>query len=134
VVALTGDLHIFASSVTTRFSTVFFSRPYIAQAWYVCALGGLLICHYHSVLIRSIFRSCSIAIIDPAGLFDNVEVVNFIYLRSPAVHSGAQTRLAAAMDFQEFPKGTEQNSVVGVGGPIVRQYLDDLEDYLFRSK
>ena len=43
------------------------------------------------------------------------------------MHSGAQTHLAAAMDFQGFPKGTEQNSVVGVDGPIVRQYLDGLK-------
>lgn len=50
------------------------------------------------------------------------------------MHSGVQTYLAAGMGFQEFPGGTKQNSVVGVGGPIVRQYLDDLEAGLFRSK
>jgi hypothetical protein len=78
--------------------------------------------------------SCSIAILHLAGLLDQLQGSQFHLRRSPVVHSGAQTRLAAAMDFQEFPKGTEHNSVVGVDGPIVRQYLDDLEDYLFRSK
>ena len=43
------------------------------------------------------------------------------------MHSGVQTQLAADMGFQGFPEGTKQISVVGVGGPIVRQYLDDFE-------
>jgi hypothetical protein len=47
------------------------------------------------------------------------------------MHSGAQNYLVPGMDFQEFPGGTKQNSVVSVGGPIVRQYLDDLEDGVF---
>lgn len=134
MVALTGDLHIFASSVTTRFPTVFVSIAYIAQAGYVCALGALLIRHYDSVLFKSISDSCSTAILDLAGLLTNFEVVNFICLRSPPMHSGVQTHLAAGMGFQGFPEGTKQISVVGVGGPIARRYLDDFERGLFRSK
>lgn len=43
------------------------------------------------------------------------------------MHSGVQSYLATGMGFQEFPGGTNPKSVVGVGGPIGRQYLDDLE-------
>jgi hypothetical protein len=50
------------------------------------------------------------------------------------MHSGVQTHLAAGMGFQGFPEGTKQITVVGVGGPIVRQYLDNFEGGLFRSK
>jgi hypothetical protein len=57
VVALTGDFHVFASCVTTRFSAIFFSIRYIAQARYVCARLGLSVRHYDSVLFRSIFQS-----------------------------------------------------------------------------
>jgi hypothetical protein len=44
--ALTRDFHVFASSVKTGFSAVFFSVWYIAQARYVRALFDLLIRHF----------------------------------------------------------------------------------------
>lgn len=50
------------------------------------------------------------------------------------MHAGVQSYLATGVGFQEFPGGTNQNSVVGVGGPIARQYLDDREAGFLRSK
>jgi hypothetical protein len=68
MVALTRDLHVFASGVTTRISAVLFSIWYIAKAWYVRAFSCLLIRHYNSVLSGPIhpFRSLARAV----GLFD----------------------------------------------------------------
>jgi len=57
MLAFTRYFHIFASGVTTGFSAVFFSNWYFAQTRYVCALLGLLIRHYDSILFKSIFRS-----------------------------------------------------------------------------
>jgi hypothetical protein len=48
MIALTGDFYVFASRVTTRFSTVFFSISHIAKTWYVRALFCLLIRHKKS--------------------------------------------------------------------------------------
>jgi hypothetical protein len=45
VIALTRDLYVITSGVTTGFSAVFLSLCYVAQAGYVCALLALLICH-----------------------------------------------------------------------------------------
>jgi hypothetical protein len=50
VVALTRDLYILPSRVTTGFSAVLLSISDIAQARYVRALFGLSIRHYNSVL------------------------------------------------------------------------------------
>jgi hypothetical protein len=50
VIALTRDLYVFASRVTTGFSAVLLSIRHIAQARYVRALLGLLIPHFGSVL------------------------------------------------------------------------------------
>ena len=55
--ALTRDLHVFASRVTTGFSAVFFSIRYIAQARYVRALPHHLIRHFGSFLSGSLLRS-----------------------------------------------------------------------------
>jgi hypothetical protein len=60
MVALTRDFHVFASRVTTGFSAVLLSIRHIAQARYVCALLGLLIRHFGSVLSGFFF--------DPAAL------------------------------------------------------------------
>jgi hypothetical protein len=57
MVALTRDLHVFASGVTTRISAVLFSIWYIAKAWYVRAFSCLLIRHYNSVPSNSIHLS-----------------------------------------------------------------------------
>jgi hypothetical protein len=51
MIALTCDFRVFASRVTTGFSAKFFPIRYIAQARYVCALLGILIRHYDSVLL-----------------------------------------------------------------------------------
>jgi hypothetical protein len=48
MVALTRDFHIVASRHATRFSAVFVSISYIAQAWDVGALFRLLIRHFIS--------------------------------------------------------------------------------------
>jgi hypothetical protein len=50
MIALARDFHVFASRVTTRFSAVLLSIRHIAQARYVRALLGLLICHFGFVL------------------------------------------------------------------------------------
>jgi hypothetical protein len=50
MVALARDLYVLASRVTTGFSAVLLSIRHIAQARYVSALLGLLICHLGSVL------------------------------------------------------------------------------------
>jgi hypothetical protein len=50
--AVTGDFRIVAARVTTRFSAVFFSVCYIAQARYVRALFHNFIRHYDSFLSR----------------------------------------------------------------------------------
>lgn len=55
MIALTRDFHVFASGVTTGFTAVLLAIRYIAQARYVCALLGFLICHYDSILIRFMF-------------------------------------------------------------------------------
>jgi hypothetical protein len=52
MIALTRDFHIVASRVPTRLSAVFVSIRYIAEAWYVGALSGLLSRHYNFVLFR----------------------------------------------------------------------------------
>jgi hypothetical protein len=46
MVALTRDFHIVAARFSTRVSAVFFSISYIAKAWYVRTLFGLLIRHF----------------------------------------------------------------------------------------
>jgi hypothetical protein len=46
MVAVTRDFDVFASRVTTSISAVLFSISYIAKAWYVRALVGLLIRHF----------------------------------------------------------------------------------------
>jgi hypothetical protein len=54
VIALTRDLHVFASRIATRCSAVFFTIRHNAEAWYVCAhlLSSIrrdchiLVCHY----------------------------------------------------------------------------------------
>jgi hypothetical protein len=68
MVALTRDLHVVASRVTTRFSAEFFPTRHIAKTWYVRALFRLLICHYNLVLSRfaRVRRSLIIAIFDLA--------------------------------------------------------------------
>jgi hypothetical protein len=48
MIALTCDFYVFASRVTARFSTVFFSISHIAKTWYVRALFCLLIRHKKS--------------------------------------------------------------------------------------
>ena len=45
MIALTRDLYVVASRVTTCLSAVLFSIWHIAKAWYVRALFGLLIFH-----------------------------------------------------------------------------------------
>jgi hypothetical protein len=50
MVALTRDFHVVASCVAARVSAVLFPLWYIAQARYVCALSGFLVCHYDFVL------------------------------------------------------------------------------------
>jgi len=57
MVALTRDFHVFASRVTTDFSTVFFSIRHIAQARYVRAFLGPLIRHFGSVPSGFLLRS-----------------------------------------------------------------------------
>jgi hypothetical protein len=56
MVALTRDFHVFAPRLAARFSAVFFSIWYIAQARYVRALSHLFICHYDSSLSISLLR------------------------------------------------------------------------------
>jgi hypothetical protein len=56
MIALAGDLHVFASGITTGFSAVFISIGYITQARYVCALCDSMTRHYDSVLSRSFPR------------------------------------------------------------------------------
>jgi len=46
MVALTRDLHVFTSRVTTRISAILLSISYIAKAWYVRALSRVLIRHF----------------------------------------------------------------------------------------
>jgi hypothetical protein len=53
MVALTCDLHVFASCVATRLSAVFFPICYSAKTRDVCAHFGALIWHFHSVLSNS---------------------------------------------------------------------------------
>ena len=53
MIALTRDFYVFASRVTTRFSTVFVSISHIAKTWYVRALFCLLIRHKKSFLSSS---------------------------------------------------------------------------------
>ena len=50
MIALTCDFYVFASRVTARFSTVFFSISHIAKTWYVRAFVCLLIRHKKSIL------------------------------------------------------------------------------------
>ena len=57
VAALTRNLHIFASRITTGISAVFFSIRYLAQAWYVRAFLASLICHFDSFLSSSLLNS-----------------------------------------------------------------------------
>ena len=59
MVALTRDLHVFASGVTTRISAVLFSIWYVAKTWYVRTFSCLLIRHYNCVSSSSthLFRS-----------------------------------------------------------------------------
>lgn len=45
MIAMTRDLYLVISSVTTGFSAVFLSIRHIAQTRYVCALLAVLICH-----------------------------------------------------------------------------------------
>ena len=52
MIALTSDFHIVAARITARFSALFFSVCYIAQARDVRALFHLFICHYDSFLSR----------------------------------------------------------------------------------
>jgi hypothetical protein len=54
---LTRDFYVIASRVAARFSAVFFSIWYIAQARDVRALFHLFIRHYDSVLSKSLLRS-----------------------------------------------------------------------------
>ena len=56
MVALTRDFHVIASRVAARFSAVFFSIWYIAQARYVGALSHLFIRHYDSFLSKLFLR------------------------------------------------------------------------------
>jgi|SRR5579863_1547328 len=56
MVALTRDLHVFASGVATRISAVLFSICYISKAWYVRAFYCLLTHHNNlSLLARPTF-------------------------------------------------------------------------------
>ena len=135
MVALTGDLHIFASSVTTRFSTVFFSLPYIAQARYVCALGGLLICHYDSVLFRSIFRSLQLSIFDVIPIAQTKPIKShgigssrqFVHVTQTNCIRIAKPPSPLAGLFGVLRRAVKHNEMSGVDGPILRQYLDGLE-------
>jgi hypothetical protein len=61
VIALTRNLHVFASRIATSFSAVHFSIWYIAQAWNVRALLCFLLRHYDfalSVSSESLFGDC----------------------------------------------------------------------------
>jgi hypothetical protein len=66
MVALTRDFHVFASRVAARFSAVFFSNWYIAQARYVRALSHLFIYHLRFLPFR-FFDDDSIATLNVAG-------------------------------------------------------------------
>jgi hypothetical protein len=65
MIALTRDFHIIAARITARFSAVFFSVCYVAQARYVRALFHLFVSHYGSFLCRYLL-SDSIARLDVA--------------------------------------------------------------------
>jgi hypothetical protein len=82
MVALTRDLHVFASRVTTQLSAVFFSVRYITQARYVRTLCGFLIriptflSDHFSDLYSNMFFNGNYAVL-------TVEVVELIRYRPP---------------------------------------------------
>jgi hypothetical protein len=136
--ALTRDLHVFASRVTTGFSAVFFSVRYIAQARYVRALPHHLIRHFGSFLSGSLIRSLPHRNPrrSPVG-YSNPGACGKLSHSRPSVFGGflistdsmqiSKLRLVGECGFGRISRSAVKfNKVSSVGRRIARRYADGL--------